>query len=582
MMTPAVLEMILLLAAAGVALFAFLRGQRRIRALELELCAARTQRQNDEQALHDRSAMDSLKDEFVSTVSHELRTPLTSIRGALGLLSAGLMGTVDPKAQNLLRIALTNTDRLIRLINDILDLQRMESGRATLQLRRCSLTELLDQAVDTMTAMAEGAGVRLRVRSLSEQLQTQVYFDGDPDRMLQVLTNLLSNAIKFSPPETEVLVEIEMPQDELVFRVVDQGRGIPENQLEAVFERFKQVETGDSRQRGGTGLGLTICRTIIQQHGGTIWAERNPERGVSICVKLPRRQRSSDLTLVPPVPPMEGTVLICHDDAELRATIAEQLRGRGHVVLEACSSEEAVALVAERAEMSPVQAILLDINMSDMDGWETLKRLTRSPETADIPLVLLSVLPPSEGADATKRKAGIEKPFYGGRLFAELGLALNRGTGSARVLLVEDDEDLASVVLAGFEKTEVRAEHASTAEQAKLLCQKYRPDLMILDLRLPDGDGFSLVDWLRSQPELKALPLVVYSGREVSPEEREKLRLGPTKFLTKARVQTHDVEDLVLAMVHRRRLRRADDFKLLVPDPAEPREEFDSPNGSHS
>jgi CheY-like chemotaxis protein len=263
-------------------------------------------------------------------------------------------------------------------------------------------------------------------------------------------------------------------------------------------------------------------------------------------------------------------------------TIAEQLRGRGHTVLEACSSEEAVALVMQRPEESPVQAILLDINMPDMDGWEMLKRLTRSPETANIPLVLLSVLPPPESANGAKQKEWIEKSLYEGRLFAELGLALNRGTGSARVLLVEDDEDLASVVIAGFEKTEVRVEHASTAKQAMLACQRCRPDLMILDLRLPDGDGFSLVDWLRSQPELKALPLVVYSGREVSPDEREKLRLGPTKFLTKARVQTHDVEDLVLAMVHRRRLRRADDFKVSKPGHGAANKEFDSPHGSHS
>src|ERR1700723_2573744 len=187
-----------LLTTSGILLIAFLRAQRTTRELAEQPPQAREQHHQHTLQLTQRSELDTLKDEFISTVSHELRTPLTSIRGALGLLSSGIIGDVDAKALNLLRIAVTNTDRLIRLINDILDLQRMESGRATLQLRRCSLTELLDQAVDTMTAMAEGAGVRLRVRSLSEQLQTQVYFDGDPDRILQVLTNLLSNAIKFS------------------------------------------------------------------------------------------------------------------------------------------------------------------------------------------------------------------------------------------------------------------------------------------------------------------------------------------------------------------------------------------------
>src|SRR5271163_1173788 len=190
----------MLFAVTVVSSVAYWRAQGRVRVLEEELEAAQQQRRDDALELNQRSALDSLKDEFVSTVSHELRTPLTSIRGALGLLSSGLMGAVDAKAQNLLRIALTNTDRLIRLINDILDLERMESGRAPLQFRRCSLPELVQQAVDTMTALADEAQVKLRTGVLSEAAPASIFFDGDPDRILQVLTNLLSNAIKFSPP----------------------------------------------------------------------------------------------------------------------------------------------------------------------------------------------------------------------------------------------------------------------------------------------------------------------------------------------------------------------------------------------
>ena len=152
--------------------------------------------------LTQRSELDTLKDEFISTVSHELRTPLTSIRGALGLLSSGIIGDVDAKALNLLRIAVTNTDRLIRLINDILDLERMESGRAPLQIRRCSLRDLAQQAIETMTPMADGNTVHLALEPSTVgpgRLSRALFFDGDADRILQVLTNLLSNAIKFSP-----------------------------------------------------------------------------------------------------------------------------------------------------------------------------------------------------------------------------------------------------------------------------------------------------------------------------------------------------------------------------------------------
>jgi signal transduction histidine kinase len=284
-----------LVVLSGTTLAAYIRAQSTIRDLAKKLDAARLRQKEDERELTQRSALDSLKDEFVSTVSHELRTPLTSIRGALGLLSAGVLGNVEPKAQNLLRIALTNTDRLIRLINDILDLERMESGRSILEVRRCSLPDLIHQATETMTAMAEAANIRITISPAASAVLPSVFFDGDSDRILQVLTNLLSNAIKFSPAASTVTIDVETPPEALIFRIADQGRGIPEDQLEAIFERFKQVEYSDSRHRGGTGLGLAICRSIVQQHGGTIWAQRNPVKGVSMCVRLPRQQRTYDV-----------------------------------------------------------------------------------------------------------------------------------------------------------------------------------------------------------------------------------------------------------------------------------------------
>ncbi len=218
-----------------------------------------------------------MKDEFISTASHELRTPLTSIRGALGLLSAGLMGKVDERAANLLRIASTNTDRLVRLINDILDLERMSSGSAPLQVRLCSVRELILQSADTMSAMATQAQVRLEI--LAEPGNAAALLCAvDPDRLQQVLTNLLSNAIKFSPPGAAVHVGAETRPGELLISVQDHGRGVPPGKLESIFERFHQVDPGDARQKGGTGLGLAICRSIVHQHGGHIWAERNDAR----------------------------------------------------------------------------------------------------------------------------------------------------------------------------------------------------------------------------------------------------------------------------------------------------------------
>ena len=251
-----------------------------------------------------RSAADRVKDEFISTVSHELRSPLTSIRGALGLLSSGIMGTLNDKGANLLRIALTNSDRLVRLINDILDLEKIQSGREPLAFQPVQLGEIVQQAIEGMQPVADGAGVQLAHDSVAAEIEA------DPDRLLQVLTNLLSNAIKFSPAGSTVSVSLAAEGEGVVLAVMDQGRGIPEDKLEAIFGRFQQVDAADSREKGGSGLGLAICRTIVLQHSGRIWAERNPAGGSTFRVYLPNRPEPVEGPEVQPeVGALNGTTM---------------------------------------------------------------------------------------------------------------------------------------------------------------------------------------------------------------------------------------------------------------------------------
>ena len=513
--------------------------------------------------LAQRSDMDVVKDEFISTVSHELRTPLTSIRGALGLLSAGLLGNVDGKAQNLLRIASSNTERLIRLINDILDLERMESGRAPLKLRRCSILDLAREAVDTMTPMADGASIHLDLTCNAPR--DSIYFDADPDRILQVLTNLLSNAIKFSPEDSKVSVQIDSDTNSVALKVVDRGRGIPADKLDAVFDRFQQVESGDASKKGGTGLGLAICRSIIQQHGGAIWAQPNQSGpGTTLWMQLSRSARASDPALpsliAGPGERGEGLILVCDDDPGIREVVAEQLRQHGYEIMEASSGEEVIAIAREQAARVrdhsglPISALLLDLYMPGLSGWETLQRLKESPATASIPVVVLSVIPATERTLLAEEAQGwVQKPFNENLLLAELGRVLRAKAGPGQILLVEQDQSQAQAILGGFEQAGIRVDHAATLQQAVDRCLLGAPDLIILDLTLPDGDGFSLVDWLRRQPALRTLPLVVYSSREVSEAEMQKLRLGPTQFFTKAKVRPSEVEELVLGMVSRLR-----------------------------
>jgi len=552
---------LLLLGILGLLLFLLLRSRRSLQDVSSQLTQAREQQYQHSQQLTERSQLDTLKDEFISTVSHELRTPLTSIRGALGLLSSGVIGDVDAKAQNLLRIAVTNTDRLIRLINDILDIERMESGRAPLQIRRCSLRELCKQAIETMKPMADSNTVHIELIAAingANGPSEGLFFDGDSDRILQVITNLLSNAIKFSPPASTIRLQTEATSDSILLKVSDEGRGIPSDKLDTIFDRFQQVEPSDARQKGGTGLGLSICRSIIQQHSGSIWAQRNLGPGTTFYVMLPRVTRASDIVpqhVAPQAAASNGSILICDDDPGIRTIVSEHLQRQGYIVIEANSGQQALRLAAE----NQVEAILLDLYMPGLSGWETLQHLRNTPATAHIPVVVLSVLSPTLRPQFTGDAQGwVQKPFNEKLLFAELGRVLHNGDGPANVLLVEDDCDLANVVLASFQNAAIHIDHAATRQQAIRHCIDFPPDLLILDLTLPDGDGFSLVDWLRQQPKLRALPLVVYSGREVSDGEMAKLRLGPTEFLTKARIQPQEVEELVISMVQRLRSRFSD------------------------
>lgn len=230
----------------------------------------------------ERHRLEQMKAEFISIVSHELRTPLTSISGALELLSTGLIQPESDRGQETIGIAATEADRLTRLVNDILDLERLESGKVRLERQPWDLAQLMTRAVDFMQLTANQMNITLLVEPLS------VILDIDGDRILQVLTNLLSNAVKFSPNHSTIWLTAEIYREHhILITVRDQGRGIPANKLESIFERFQQVDASDSRKKGGTGLGLAICRSIVQQHGGVVWAESVLEQGSCFYFTLP-------------------------------------------------------------------------------------------------------------------------------------------------------------------------------------------------------------------------------------------------------------------------------------------------------
>jgi signal transduction histidine kinase len=238
--------------------------------------------------------VDRMKSEFVGLVSHEMRTPLTSIKGALGLVAAGSAGQLTAPAQHMIDIAATNTDRLIRLVNDMLDLERIGSGQIWMIRAEADLSDLVRQSVATMEQVAATAGVLIACDDAAS-LRVRV----DSDRIIQTITNVLSNAVKFSPVGATVTLTTEEQANHVavLVRVVDHGRGIPPELAEDVFARFHQVDTSDSRDRGGTGLGLAICKGIVEEHGGRIWIEPTPGGGATCVFTLPLLRISENALL---------------------------------------------------------------------------------------------------------------------------------------------------------------------------------------------------------------------------------------------------------------------------------------------
>jgi hypothetical protein len=486
----------------------------------------------------ERSELARMKSELVSVVSHELRTPLTSIRGALGLLSGGLLRSQPEKGERMLKIAVSNTDRLVRLINDILDLERLESGKMNMEKQTCNAADLMTQAADGVRDLADKAGVSLSVSQHSARLFV------DPDRIIQALINLLSNAIKFSPRGKTVWLSATPLADQILFQVKDQGRGVPQEKCESIFERFQQVDASDRREKGGTGLGLPITRNIVQQHGGRIWVESTLGQGSTFFFTLP---------LLPAEPIAVGDdsgarkLLVCAVEAEVCSAVQAVLNQRGYTVLASSSWPE----VTEMASTESPDVILLDSSLPGMGSLENITALKQKSRTQDVPVIGLGDTAPDAVQLASMGMAGwVTKPLNQDSLLPVLESVLRKLSEGPRVLVVEDDTDLARVLTTIFERHGAVVLHAETGEEAVQVCPRFVPDLLVLDVILPELDGFGVVEQLRQDEHFRHLPLAVYSVKELDDSEKTRLRLGESIFMTKSRLTPQEFEQRAIGLLN--------------------------------
>jgi PAS domain S-box-containing protein len=499
----------------------------------------------------ERKRMDRLKDEFVSTVSHELRTPLTSISGSLGLLIGGAAGKLPEPAMRLLTIAQTNSQRLVRLINDILDIEKIESGQVVFNFKRLDARSLVEQVIEANRGYADGFGIRARPDSASAA--AEVY--ADPDRLAQVITNLLSNAIKFSPPGGEVLVAIEHRADIVRIAVRDHGPGIPPEFRLPVFEKFAQADATDARQKGGTGLGLSIVKQIVARLGGKVGFEDAAGGGTVFYVDLPAWDQMASRVIDADRSPHDTRILLCEDDPETAVALREGLRQVGFSTDFAYSPVDAIT----QAPVRPYAAIVVDLELPDGEGIGLVRRLREQPEIYKTPIVVMSA---DRGSDKVSLAASsrnvldwIEKPVNVDRLAQILDRAVVReATGRPHILHVDDDPDVLELVAETLGPTACVTSVASI-EQARHALLAHQFDLAILDINLGPISGLDLLPDLRSRNGTP-IPVIIFSAHAAELEANPQVEAS----LNKSRAS---LDSLVAAVHDRLMLRSADERETI-------------------
>ena len=465
---------------------------------------------------------EKLKNEFVSVVSHELRTPLTSIRGALGLLSGGVAGELSAGATQMIGIAQKNADRLVLLINDILDIEKIESGKMRFEMTEVSLSGLLENALESNRGYAQTLGVEIELEPLAPALCAAT-LAGDEARLQQVMSNLLSNACKWTPRGSHVQMRALLAPDStpanprVSIEVQDAGPGVPPEFESRLFERFAQADGSATREKGGTGLGLAVTFAIIEKHGGAIGYRAPDAPAGRIGATFHFALNAANLS-APEI--ATDRMLVVEDDEDVSTFLRAVLENAGYAVEVAASRGAALEIARARGrENAEFAGITLDLHLPDGHGFDLLEELRAVPSTRDVPIVVVSGF----YDENTQRAAppGIEhwfaKPLQPDELLRALASWRARARngenshGKARVLHVEDDDDVRHVV-AMILGASSQITNAATLAQARAHLQTQAFDLALLDIGLPDGNGLDLLEQLGAfEPPI---PTLIFSARE--------------------------------------------------------------------
>jgi len=487
----------------------------------------------------ERKQIDRMKNEFISTVSHELRTPLTSISGSLGLIAGGVAGELPGQAKAMVDIAHRNSERLVRLINDILDIEKIESGKMVFNLNPQELMPLVEHAIETNSAYGEQFGIRFVLEKTAPGVKVNV----DSDRLMQVFANLLSNAAKFSAPNDEVFISVSIHENKIRIAVTDHGPGIPEEFQTRIFQKFAQADSSDTRQKGGTGLGLSICKAIIEKLGGEIGFETEAGVGTTFHFDLLQWGAEAETVVHHMDLPHQPRILVCEDDYDVANLLRIMLNQGGFNTDIAHNAADAKQLLAQNSYV----AMTLDIALPDQDGISLIRELRQDQTTYRLPVVVVSAKAEGARQELTNGSAiaivdWLDKPIDKSRLLAAVKQAIQQPSGRPRILHIEDDQDVFQVV-SGILQDTADVIYATNLHDAKQKLEHETFDLILLDLGLPDGNGLDLLP--SQQQQSPSVPVVIFSAKEVEAEIAHKVAAA----LVKARTSNQELLETIKSLI---------------------------------
>ena len=478
----------------------------------------------EELALQKEKAEEStkLKSEFLASMSHELRTPMNSILGLTELIleKAQLSG----KNKERLEVVLKSGKRLMNLINDILDLSKIEAGKMEIRDEDVLLEEMVEEVSSTITPLALDKGLSFNIQ---RKCNTRIIVNTDRGRVTQVLINLLGNAIKFTENGKVELVISVTPDKMLKFSVIDTGIGISSENQKVIFEEFRQLDGTTTRKYSGTGLGLAICKKMIDLLGGKIWVDSVEGRGSNFSFIIPIKyvqEKRKEETQVVNVDVLrkniKNPILVIDDDSEIRYTIGQYLISKGYEVIFAEDGDAGIKMALEQQPF----AITLDVMLPGRDGWSILKELKENPETKDIPVILVSIIGDKNVGYGLGAFEYFVKPISADKLlsaFSKLEMLAKKPI--QKIVIVDDDELEFEKFKKEFKNDKVSIEYIQDSEFAFNKISEVQPDLIILDLMMPKIDGVTLSHKLKANIKTKHIPIIISTAKDLNADERKSL-----------------------------------------------------------